>query len=371
MSDQPSEMNLAILVKTGITNAALYPKQMTNRKGLTDYLLSIGNIPADDLAVSNFHVMTANLGGYFSPINKAAFCTEAIQYAIQGGARCIIFDVWPNTNKKAKLGPILKVCANDESLEKLSYYTMNLTQALQTVRKEAFENSANPGNQDPMFLFFRFRGITKDNTNKMTNLLNETANAISATLEEYRLPFSYTRTTSDNKLPSTPMNILYKKVIILSDQTGILDGVKTRFADYVNNPIVPSTPFTRKQIATPGELHGLSQSNRKSIDTTSKTSFISCAPLPEDTANSESNAWDWKDAHKMGIQFCGLNFWVMDAGLKAYTDPSVFGTYSFMIKDDKEPEITEGFATRYRIERIPPPIPVKSLGYKDGTVTIK
>jgi hypothetical protein len=42
-----------------------------------------------------------------------------------------------------------------------------------------------------------------------------------------------------------------------------------------------------------------------------------------------------------------------------------------MIKDNKEPEATEGFATRYVIERIPPPIPVKPLGYKDGTVTVK
>jgi hypothetical protein len=72
----------------------------------------------------------------------------------------------------------------------------------------------------------------------------------------------------------------------------------------------------------------------------------------------------------------------MDEGLKAYMDPTVFGTYSFKIKpimssdgSDEGSTTTEGFKDpvklRYTIERIPPPMPVKNLGYGDGNVVVK
>jgi hypothetical protein len=353
MQAQCSPINLATLVKAGTTTAAIYPKRMTDRKSLYDYLLTIGENSADNLALSNFYVMTANLGGFFSPVNKAAFCTEAIQYAINGGARCIIFDIWPDLEKGKNMGPILKVCVSDTDYKKLSCYTLDLDTALQTVRKYSFEDSANPSfanpaRQDPMFLFFRFRG------NPTVATLTGTAESISRTLEQYRLAFTYTN-PSTNKLPVTPITNFYGKVIILSNQNGILDGVRTRFADYVNNPIVPSTPFSRKSIASPGEI----QSLPNDISKTAQQSILACAPLPEDTTNSESNGWNWKAAQAGGIQLVGLNLWVMDSGLNTYTDPSIFGTYSFMIKPD---------AICYKIERVKGPIPVTNLGYGTGAI---
>jgi hypothetical protein len=365
MREQPSDANLAALVKKGVTDAANYPKQMTTRKGLTDYLLSIGHLPAEQLAFSNFHVMTANLGGYFSPVTKAAFCKEAIQYAIQAGARCIVFDIWPNYNKGANKGPVLAVRQNDDSIEILgsSYYTMDLTTAFTEVRKWAFEDSANPANRDPMILYLRFRGKPVSNT------FTGTATALINVFQKnnHRLPDNYTL-TDKNPLYSTPINVdLPGKIIILSDQP----GTGTSFAQWVNNPIPPAnSSFQRKTIATPGEVRGLNSSDQSSLDTTCTTNLMTCAPLAEDIATSESNSWDWKRAQDAGIQFCALNLWVQDDGLKAYLDPAVFGTYSFKIKSGTPPT-TEGFASRYIIERVPPPISVKPLGYGDGTVTVK
>ena len=362
MRNQPSSTNLGILVNTGVTNAAAYPKNMPNRKGLNDYLLSIGNLSADQLAISNFHVMTANLGGFFTPVNKAAFCKEAIQYSINAGARCIIFDIWPDTNKGANLGPILKVCANDSDYTRLSYYTLDLATAFTEVRKYAFEDSANPASNDPMILYLRFRGKPVSNTFSLT------AMTLASVFKDHRLPFNFA-TTNNNPLYSTPINTSFPgKIIILSDQA----GTGTSFAEWVNNPVAPNnSPFTRKTIATPGEVHSLTPSQLSILDTSCTTNLMACAPLPEDIANSESNAWDWKQAQNAGIQFCGLNLWVNDNGLKAYLDPVVFGTYSFLIKSGIPPSTTEGFASRYTIERVPPPITVKPLGYGNGTLSVQ
>ena len=349
---QPSDANLAALCVEGSKNAENYPKNMTNRLGLIQYLSNvIPTASADKLAVINFHVMTANLGGYFSPVGNAAFCKAAIQYAIQAGARCLIFDVWPNTNKGANMGPILKVCKSDDNYDIVgtSYYTMDLVTALTEVKKWAFEDSANPGNQDPMFLYFRFRGKTTSDT------LTGTANAISIALEQYRLPFTYSSTKATNTLYTTPINELIQKIIILSNNP----GTGTRFAEYVNNPATATT-----SIFIPGAVKNLTDLQAKEFDTSATTKFITCAPLPEDIGNSESNSWSWKQAHDIGVQFCGLNLWVQDDGLKGYLDPDdgIFGKYSFLLKP---------VATLYKIERVPPPIVVKDLGYGDGTVEVE
>jgi hypothetical protein len=362
VAGQPSDANLAALCLERSKLAENYPKNMTNRLGLIKYLSDkIPKMDAIFLPVTNFHVMTANLGGYFSPVGNAAFCKTAIQYAIQAGARCLIFDVWPNPKKGANMGPILKVCQSDDNYDIIgsSYYSMDLVTALTEVKKWAFEDSANPGNQDPMFLYFRFRGKPTANT------LTGTANAISIALEQYRLPFIYSSTSSTNSLYSTPINELNRKIIILSNNP----GTGTRFAEYINNPVTATD-----SIRTPGQIKALTGEEVKKFNIDAKTSFFACAPLPEDIGNSESNSWSWKRAHEVGVQFCGMNLWAQDNGLKAYLDPSVFGTYSFLIKTDIEPtreDTTEGFASLYKIERIPPPIPVKDLGYKDGTVTVK
>jgi len=363
MRAQPSAANLAALVAAATSQLTMYPNHMAGRKSLYDYLQTMGAISGDYLATSNFYVMTANLGGFFSPVNQAAFSTDAITYALQAGARCIIFDVWPDNSKGANFGPILKVCANDKSIEKLSYYTLDINLALAAVQKEAFGNSANPANNDPLYLFFRFRG------KPVTNTYTGTANAISLALEQYRLPFVYT-STSNNSLYSTPINELFGKVIILSNKTGILpNGTRTSFADYVNNPISYVGQPLPNAISTPGDVRGVSSDQLTPLQSTeSKHMILACAPLPEDTDNSESNAWDWKGAMNAGIQLVGLNLWVQDSGLTAYLDPAMFGTYSFMMKPNTS--TPTGIDLRYSIEYVPPPTPVANLGYGNGTMTV-
>jgi len=359
----PSDENRMALVIAATTNAAIYPKHMPLRKSLQDYLQNkVGDLPADVLSLSNFYVMTANLGGAFSPVNNAAFDPKAIQYALLAGARGLIFDIYPDTTKSANMGPILQFRLNDASIEPLSPYSMNLLTALNTVKQYGFEDSANPANNDPLFLFFRFRG------NPTINTLNGTANAISMALESYRLSSVYSF-TDKNPLYSTPIDAFKNKMIVLSNQTGILNGQKTRFADYVNNPSQPTTPITA--ISTPGQVRAVGDVNTTKLQTdVSQRNILACAPLPEDTANSESNLWDWKGAMNAGIQLCGVNLWVMDAGLNTYLSPDVFGTYSFMIKPENSTDKSP-VPLRYRIERIPAPTPVKNPGYGDGTVNVK
>jgi hypothetical protein len=355
LRDRPSPANLAALVKAATTSLAVYPKRMTDRKSLYDYLQTIGSISSDQLALSNFYVMTANMGGAFvansggafPTISNAAFSPIAIQYALQAGARCLVFDIWPDIRKEAKLGPILQFGENDGSLKTLSPYTLDLPTALQMVQQEGFANSANPARNDPLFLFLRFRGAPTSNT------YSKTADAIAFALEPYRLANVYVSKTN-NPLFSTPISELFSKIIILSNKT----STGTRLDNYINNPVQPPQSNYK-----PEEIHSLANQDLVSMRTrTSQNNILLCAPLPEDITKSESNTWDWKEAQAAGIQLCGLNVWSLDANLGSYMDPTMFGTYSFAIKPDN---------LRYKIERIAPPMKVKNPGYGDGSVNIK
>lgn len=370
--NRPTPANLAALVKTATvntegfatstvvsampnSNASIYSKRMTDRKSLYDYLQAIGSISSDQLALSNFYVMTANMGGAFVAnsggtfprIYNAAFSPVAIQYALQAGVRCLVFDIWPDISKGANLGPILQFGENDASLKTLSPYTLDLPSALQMVEKEGFSNSANPASKDPLFLFLRFRGAPTNNT------YSKTADAIAFALEPYRLANIFTSKTN-NPLFSTPISELFSKIIILSNKS----STGTRLDNYINNPVQPPQSNYK-----PEEIHSLANQDLITMRTkTSQNNILLCAPLPEDIDKSETNSWDWKEAQATGIQLCGINLWSMDANLGAYMDPSMFGTYSFAIKPDN---------LRYKIERIAPPVKVQNPGYGDGSVNIK
>jgi len=360
----PSPANLMMLVNIATTKAAIYPKHMTSRKSLSDYLQNkVGTLPSDVLSLSNFHVMTANMAGFFSPVNDAAYDSKAIQYALHAGARGLIFDIYPNTAKGTNMGPILQVRANDSSLQLLSPYSLDLLTALRTVEKYGFADSANPANNDPLFLFFRFRG------NPTMNTFNQTAEAISEALGQYRLPSTYSSTNA-NPLYSTPIDAFQNKMIVLSNYTGYLNGIKTGFADYVNNA-TSTNDKNEIAIRTPGEVGALGDVDITKLQTnTAQNNILTCAPLPEDIANSESNEWNWKGAMNAGVQLCGINLWVMGTGLNAYLGPDIFGTHSFMIKPENSTD-KNSVKLRYRIERIPAPTPVRNPGYGDGNVRVK
>jgi hypothetical protein len=348
MQSLPSPEALAILTANALTTIIPYPKNMTSRKSLYDYLQSIGTQPNSQMALCNFYVMTANLAGILPPIKGAAVSSTAIQYALQAGARGLIFDIWADDNDF----PILQVGVGDDSIHKLSPYNLDLLSALQMVQKEAFANSANPANNDPLFLVFRFRGPKPSNA-FYTNL----ANVLSQALEKHRLPLVFTKADSSNTLVHQPITEYYGKMIVISDH---IAPVGNRWNEYINNPIVPTTPIG--PISIPGEIRSLSKDNITTVQTTtSQKHILVCAPKPEDILNSETNSWDWKDAHAAGIQLVAMNLWSNDDNLKSYLDKATFGTYSWLIKP---------LPLRYTVEYIPPPVPVSNPGYGNGNVVV-
>jgi len=362
----PSAEALATQTATILSTVVPYPKMMPNRKSLRDYLnpdSPLGPLHDSEYALCNFYVMTANMAGIFTPVNGAAVTSTAIQYALQAGVRGLIFDIWADD----KQNPILKVGRGDDSIHNLSYYTLDLLSALQMVAKEAFENSANPANNDPLFLVFRFRGTTPS-----AELFNNTANILSEALEKHRLPLVFSNADSSNTLVQQPITEYFGKMIVLSHtiapdvitrdpQTNKQITKTNRFNEYMNNPMFPTTPIG--PISSPGEIHALNSSNIRTIQTkTAQDNILVCAPKPEDTANSDTNSWDWKEAHAAGIQLVAVNLWSKDDKLNAYLNPKVFGTYSWLIKPEP---------IRYKVERVPLPIPVRNPGYKDGNVVVR
>jgi hypothetical protein len=69
------------------------------------------------------------------------------------------------------------------------------------------------------------------------------------------------------------------------------------------------------------------------------------APLSE-TSEAESNRFDWKAAHALGIHFVAMNIWNHNDALKQYMNKDLFGTQSFSLKPTE---------LRYIIELLPAP----------------
>jgi len=345
-SSEAIAKQIVTITKTPLLSS--YPKNMPNRKSLYDYLQSIGTLPGDQIALCNFYVMTANMAGLFTPVKGAAVTPVAIQYALQAGVRGLVFDIWADKMQN----PILKVGVSDSSIHKLSYYTVDLLSALRMVAIEAFGNSANPANNDPLYLVFRFRGPSPSD-----KLFTNTANILSQALEARRLPLVFSGTTN-NTLVQQPITEYYGKMIVLSN---MLAPAGNRWNEYVNNPLPPTTPIG--PISNPGDIHALSPSDvtlvQKNI---TQNNIVVCAPKPEDTDNTNTNSWDWKEVQAAGIHLVAVNIWSNDENLNAYLDPTVFGTYSWMIKP---------VPLRYTVEHIPPPISVSNPGYGNGNVVVK
>jgi hypothetical protein len=344
----PEALAKQIVTVTSTPLIASYPKNMPNRRSLFDYLKSIGTLPGTHLSLCNFYVMTANMAGLFTPVKGAAVTPIAIQYALQAGVRGLVFDIWADK----KQNPILKVGVSDGSIHKLSNYTVDLSSALRMVAKEAFGNSANPTNNDPLYLVFRFRGPTPSD-----KLFTNTANILSQALEARRLPLPFSGTTN-NTLVQQPITEYYGKIIVLSN---MLAPSGNRWNEYVNNPVPPTTPIG--PIHNPGDIRALSSSNLTLVQKNiTQNNIVVCAPKPEDTDNTNTNSWNWKEVHAAGIHLVAMNLWSKDDNLNAYLDPTVFGTYSWMIKP---------VPLRYVVEHIPSPIPVSNPGYGDGNVVVK
>lgn len=296
-----------------------YSQANPSRVGIREYLANLkrAGVPDTQLVLTNFYVSTVNAGGLFFPITDGVASGEAARAAILGGARGIVFDIWPDLSPGANFGPILQIVESGSQWRRISMNSIPLQYALKPLIEEAFEHDGRPGFYDPLILYLRFRG------NPRTSTYNLTARALSATLESYRLPYSYNACRGQDMLFSTLITDLFRKVIIVSNTKA--EGSSLR--DYIN--VGPKAGV--KLEYTINEARSLTQDGKAQQIGIIRQNLTWVAPFSED-ANAESNSWDIQPSLDVGIMFCAMNFWNNNDRLKKYMGSDMFGKQSFAIK---------------------------------------
>lgn len=313
-----------------------YSAANPSRKGIREYLASLkySGVPDTHFVLTNFYVSTVNAGGMFFPITDGVASSEATRAAILGGARAIVFDIWPDLTPGANFGPILQFVESGSLWRRISINSIPLSYALKTLIEEAFEHNERPGYYDPLIIYLRFRGKPRMDT------YNLTARALSATLEAYRLPNLYNACRNQDTIFSTLITEFFRKVIIVSNTKA--EGSSLR--DYIN--IGPKAGV--KMEYTINEARSLTEDGKAQQLPVVKQNLTWVAPFSEDSI-AESNSWDYKPSFDLGIMFCAMNFWNNNPKLKAYMSPEMFGKSSFLIKPEPLRHIIDPLPVSFEI----------------------
>ena len=356
----------------------------TQRTGtLLDYLQSKGKTPSSTL-MRDLTVATATFGGVFTE-DRGAFVPyngtispDAVRLQVTGGARAVIFDIWPDPADPAipVVATMLEEAGNDSpnvfgtpawwvangGLNKgtgrySNWHTLSRNRVRAgTMLKAAVDaafgvtGSATPQATDPFFLILCLHGaMTKDYLNTLAADLGTAlgGRALSGTVR----PGNGTA----NPLCSSTVDQFQEKacVIVCPDiQPGFqsLPSVNTytQFATaYTQTNMINYTNVLELQpntiLYTPSSIGAMTQDSAAPCDASANPGSLVpppqagfCVMAPSTGARSTKNKElindsAFGDAIRAGVQFVGINMFSDDDTTKKFFDPSNFGTYSFRL----------------------------------------
>jgi hypothetical protein len=164
-----------------------------------------------------------NASGIFFPAVNGVVSVYAARLAVAGGARAFVFDIWPDVEPGGKFGPTIQAIEGGSMWRRVTLNALPFTPVLQAIVAEALQATSNPGHQDPLILYLRFRGNPRASTFDMT------ADALQSLITPYRLDMNFNNCRGADRLFAVPINQLFSKVIVVSNVRG-----SGRFMDYVN-----------------------------------------------------------------------------------------------------------------------------------------
>lgn len=337
--------NIHSLAKSAVQAQVAYGLSNPNRKGLREYVtaLKASGVPDQQLCLTNFYISTANAGGFFFPGENGIASPEAARAAVLGGARAIVFDIWPDVSPDAQFGPCIQVVESGSLWRRISMNSMPFASVLKALIQEAFELDMRPGYYDPLILYLRFRGKPRQDT------YNLTAAAFASILEPYRLDASYNSCRNQSEIFSRPITDFMRKVIVVSNTR----ANSSVLSEYIN--IGPADGI--KMDWGVNDARGLSTDGVIEQKRKVQQNLTWVAPLSEDP-HAEANDWKIGPSQDVGIHMCAMNFWNNNDNLKAYLAPDMFGIQSFKIKP---------VPLRYIIELLPVPKVPTNPGWGSGT----
>lgn len=310
--------NINRIAKASAAAAEHYDISVRGRTGLRAYLqqLKAKGVPDTHLCLTNFYISTVNAAGMFLPAVDSIASPMAIRAAADGGARAFVFDIWPDLTPGAKFAPVIQIVESGSNWRRISMNSIPFVTLMKELVQQCYL-AQTPGSEDPVIIYLRFRGKPRDAT------YSGVAQALQSTMETYRLDSTYYNCRSQDKIFSTPMTSLFKKMIVMSN----VKAKGNMLSDYIN--IGPKDGV--KMEWAPNDARGLSGDGQATAIGSIQQNLTIVAPLSEDPTASD-NSIDFQTSFNVGIHMVAMNFWNTNDKLKAYMDPLVFGKQSFLIK---------------------------------------
>lgn len=344
--------NIARILNQNVRAEQYYLDNAVKRKGLPALLekLRRDGYADDELILTNFYTYSVNATGLFFPGENGVVSTDAARLAVLAGARCFVLDIWPDLEPGGNFGPVIEVMDPGSMWRRITLNALPLSSVLPAVIQTALPLAGNTyipadpgsllqipqmgpngqGQQDPVFLYLRFRGVPRPAT------FDQVADILASTILPYRLPANYNNCRQAEKLFQVPMRDLLSKVVVISNTQG-----SGKFMDFVN--LAPRAGIPLEYQADQLQLiTGDAQS--KAIRT-----IITCpsfvAPLSE-TPMAQTNNYNLQSALDLGVHFVAMDLWTLGKGPQLLAYQRMFNPYSFELKPAK---------LRYTIKHLPPP----------------
>ena len=324
--------NIKRMTRADANAFAHYEKDKEKRISIIPYLQKLKNAgtPENHFAVTNFYISTVNAAGIFLPAVDGIVSPLAIKGAVSAGARAFIIDVWRDLTPGARFAPCVQIIESGSNWRRVTMNSLPLSTILKAIVKEGIEDIRRPGQNDPLFLYLRFR-----NPHQLT--LDGAAMALQQTIESYRLEPSYNNCRGQGRLFSAPIFNLCDKIIVMSNTR----AQNSMLSDYINVGPLDGIKMEWTTKAANGISDNMKPEQIKKI----QQNFSWVAPLSEDQS-ATSNDYKLDAAQALGIHFIGMNFGNNNDNLKKYMAPKMFGTSSFAIKP---------VSLRYVVEVLPTP----------------
>lgn len=346
--------NIARILNENIKAESHYITDAPKRKGLPALCKKLREeegYTEDDLILTNFYTYSVNATGLFFPAKNGVVSTDAAKLAVLAGARCFVFDIWPDMEPHGDFGPVIEAMDEGSLWRRTTLNALSLATILPAVVQTALPLAGNTyippdpgsllqipplgpnqgqGQQDPVFLYLRFRGAPRPST------FDHVADVLESTILPYRLDAKFNHCRRADELFKIHMRHLFSKVVVMSNTQG-----SGRFSDFVN--FAPRTGILMEYQADQLQLitgDSAAEAKKKIL---MNPSFV--APMSEDKL-AQTNAFSISMAQKLGIHFVAMDLWTKGDGpqLKAYQQ--MFSPYSFSFKPAD---------LRYTINHLTPP----------------
>jgi len=311
----------------------------------------------DTFLFSNFYWYTANMGAMFfsdmqpvSSVPRVIVSPKAARLALLGGARCFVFDVWPDlTPGDGQFSPIVQTVEEGSAWRRSSFNAVPLAAILSVLMKEAYEVGRASTQNDPIMLYLRFKGVPRKST------FDYTARVLESTIQPYRLDASYNRCRGQQLIPTQNIQVFKRQVIVASNVT----AQNSVLGDYIN--IGPSAGISLEY--NPNFAKGLTTDMKNTAIQGIKQNISFVAP------DDMTNGWDLSGCASLGIHCLALNFGTLSIPATAPTYNAVTSGRAADVGFDKVSFLLKPKALRLQVSSIPAPSTPPDFKFNGGNIT--